>query len=336
MKVFMIGGTGLLGGEAAAELIRRGHEVSSLALPGVPSGAALPEQMKLDFGNYLELSDSEIRGYMNGCQGFVFAAGVDERLEGPPPIYEMFKKYNITPLERLLRIAKECGVKHSVVCGSYFAYFDRIWPDYKLAEFNPYIRSRVDQAAMALSFASSEFDVAILELPYIFGTQPGRKPVWTILVEQVEGMKGATMYPRGGTTMVTVKQVGQAIAGALELNRGGNNVPVGYYNKTWVELLTVVHSAMGVPEKKIRTIPNWMFKLGANKIVKDQQKAGLEGGLDFRNFYKVMCSEAFIDKDYIEALGVLPDDIDAAIADSVALAVQSLRGDAALVEMRGE
>ena len=42
MKVFMIGGTGLLGSEAARELIRRGHEVSSLALPPLPTGAMLP------------------------------------------------------------------------------------------------------------------------------------------------------------------------------------------------------------------------------------------------------------------------------------------------------
>lgn len=33
MNVFMIGGTGLLGSEAARELIKRGHSVTSMALP---------------------------------------------------------------------------------------------------------------------------------------------------------------------------------------------------------------------------------------------------------------------------------------------------------------
>ena len=38
MKIFMIGGTGLLGSQGAKELIERGHHVSSIALPPLPSG----------------------------------------------------------------------------------------------------------------------------------------------------------------------------------------------------------------------------------------------------------------------------------------------------------
>ena len=82
MKVFMIGGTGLLGSEAAKELIARGHEVTSIALPPLPQGAVLPPEMKIEYGNYLEMTDDEIRAHFKGCEGFVFAAGVDERVEG--------------------------------------------------------------------------------------------------------------------------------------------------------------------------------------------------------------------------------------------------------------
>ena len=110
MKVFMIGGTGLLGSEAAKVLIERGHEVTSIALPPLPEGAVLPPEMKIEFGNYLEMSDDELRAYLTGCEGFVFAAGVDERVEGPAPIYNLYKKYNIDPINRLLKLAKECGV----------------------------------------------------------------------------------------------------------------------------------------------------------------------------------------------------------------------------------
>jgi len=337
MKIFMIGGTGLLGSEGARELIRRGHTVSSIALPPLPAGAVLPPEMTISFANYLELTDEQIRGYLQGCEGLVFAAGIDERVEGPPPVYEMFKKYNITPLERLLRLAKECGVRHAVVCGSYFAYFDRAWPDLKLAENHPYIRSRVDQAKMALSFADENFDVAMLELPYIFGTQPGRKPVWVFLVEQIRSMPKVTMYPRGGTTMVTVRQVGHCIAGALEKNHGGSNYPVGYYNLEWTEMLRIVHKHMGVPDKKIITIPDWLFKLSTYAIARQQKKAGHEGGLNMPEFVKVMCAKAFIDRaTIVDKLGVEPDDIDAAIGESIKLCLDILDGKTQALGMKGE
>lgn len=337
MKVFMIGGTGLIGSEAARELIRRGHEVSSLALPPLPEGVVLPEEMHIDFANYMEMPDEKLKEYLEGVEGLVFAAGIDERVVGAPPVYDLFEKYNITPLERLLRIAKETGVKHVVICGSYFAYFDRAWPQLELAKHHPYIRSRVDQANMALSFADENFDVAILELPYIFGTQPGRKPVWVFLVEQIRDMPKRTMYPRGGTTMVTVKQVGQAIAGALENNKGGKNYPVGYYNMEWTELLSIFHKYMGVPDKKIVTIPDFLFKMSARGIEKKHKEAGIEGGLYMPEFAKVMTSNAFIDKKTIvEELGVEPDDIDAAIGESVKLSLEVLDGKVETVDMKGE
>ena len=47
----MIGGTGLLGCEAATTLIKRGHQVKSVALPPLPEGAPIPKEMELVFGD---------------------------------------------------------------------------------------------------------------------------------------------------------------------------------------------------------------------------------------------------------------------------------------------
>jgi nucleoside-diphosphate-sugar epimerase len=337
VKVFMIGGTGLLGSQAARELIARGHSVSSIALPPIPPGALLPPEMGIDFGNYMEMTDNELRRRFEGCEGFVFAAGIDERVEGPPPVYEMFRKYNIDPLERMLRIAKEAGVRRAVICGSYFSHFDKVRPEDQLARWHPYIRSRVDQEAMALSFAGPGFDVGILELPYIFGTQQGRKPVWIFLVEQIRGMKGATLYPRGGTTMVTVRQVGQAVAGALERTHGGVCWPIGWWNMTWQEFLTIVHRHMGCPDKKIITIPAWLFTMGTRRIKKAQEAAGREGGLDLAKFASLQCSNQFIDRAMgCEPLGVTDDDIDAAIGESIKLCLAILDGGTQAIGMKGE
>ena len=334
----MIGGTGLLGSEAAKELINQaGHEVTSVALPPLPAGAVLPPEMKIEYDNYLEMSDDDLRAYLKGCDAFVFAAGVDERVEGPAPIYDLYKKYNIDPIKRLLRLCKECGVRYAVICGSYFSYFARKHPEWELTKWHPYIRSRIDQEEAAMAFAQDGLNVAVLELPYIFGTQPGRKPVWVFLVENVMSMKHVTLYPKGGTTMVTVRQVGQAIAGAVEKNRGGKCYPIGWYNMTWPEMLAIVHKHLGVLGKKVITIPKWMYAIGGKGIIKDQKKRGIDGGLQMVKFADLQCSNLFIDKEEGSVpLGVQPDDIDAAIGDSIRLCKDIIEKKTEALGMKGE
>lgn len=337
MKVFMIGGTGLLGSEAAKILIERGHEVVSIALPPIPTGSNIPKEMKLELGNYMDLSDEELTAYFKNADAFVFAAGIDERVEGPYPVYDLFKKYNIDTVDRLLGLAKAAGVKHNVILGSYFSYFAKKWPELNLTKWHPYIRSRIDQETVALSYAEKGFDVAVLELPYIFGTQPGRKPVWLFLVEMIQNMKKKTMYPKGGTTMVTVKQVGQAVAGAVEKNEGGNAYPIGYYNMTWTEMLTVFHKYMGVPDKPIVTIPNCLYTLGGMQIKRNQKKHNIDGGLDMVKFTKLMCSNLFIDaSEGCTFLGVTEDHIDEAIGDSVKLCLDILNKNVETVDMKAK
>ena len=326
MKIAMIGGTGLIGSQAALELIERGHQVKTISLPPIPTGSHLPSQMEITLGNYMDMSDDDLRTFFQGCEGFVFAAGVDERIEGPAPIYDFFKKYNIDSLERLLGLAKECGIQHAVVCGSYFTYFVNSRPEVDLVGPHQYIRSRVDQQKLALSYADEHFDVAVLELPYIYGTQPGRKPVWVFLAEMLLATPEATYYPRGGTTMVTVKQVGQAIAGALERNRGGHAYPIGYYNMTWVEMLTICQQALGL-DKPIMTIPDDAYLTSSEQLMQQRRAEGFDPGLDMVKFADLQLSNMFIDKELgCVPLGVEEDDIVAAITDSMQLSQQIIAG----------
>ncbi|NLO37198.1 MAG: NAD(P)H-binding protein [Clostridiaceae bacterium] len=337
MNVLMIGGTGLIGSEAARVLIARGHTVRTLALPPVPQGAPLPQEMAITFADYMALSDEALGDHLAGCDGLVFAAGIDERVEGPPPIFTLFEKYNLTPLERLLRLAKASGVRRAAICGSYFCHFARLWPHLELERYHPYIRSRMAQERMALSFADADFSVAMLELPYIFGAQPGRKPVWLFLAEQVRGMPLATFYPPGGSAMITARQAGEALAGALERNRGGTCYPVGYANLSWTELLRIVHRHMGCPDKPVVTIPKGLFRLSCRAIRRKQRRAGHEGGLDLVRFADVMCANTFIEPALgAEPLGVSPDDLDAAIGSSFRLCLDILDGRREAIGMRGD
>jgi len=166
----------------------------------------------------------------------------------------------------------------------------------------------------------------------------GRAPVWTLIINVVRGMKGATFFPRGGTTMVTVKQVAQAMAGALEKTKGGQCWPIGYYNMSWKELYGIVHKHMGYKNRKVITIPDWMLKAGIKSMEKKLRKPGAEGGIYMPKFADIQCAETFIDKELgCIPLGVQDDDIDAAIGDSIRLSMDVVDGKIDnLVSMKGE
>ena len=339
MKVFMIGGTGLLGSEAARIFIERGHQVKSVALPPLPEGAPIPEEMELEFCNIYAKTDDEIKAMMAGYDCFVFAAGIDERVEFPAPVYDAYYKYNIQPLERILPLCKEVGMKSAVILGSYFAYLAKQRPDMKLTEKHPYIRSRIAQEEVAFSFADDNFDVSVLELPYIFGTQPGRKPVWVILIEQIKMMDKLplTMYPGGGTAMLTVRQVGEVIVGAAEKSKGAKAWPISMYNQTWKEFLKIVYAARGMGEnRKILSVAPWMMRMGLGKVKKEYAAKGIESGIDVDGLANIMDINLFIDRKYAVELGATEDDIKAAITDSIKVSQASYDGTVKLLEMKGE
>lgn len=337
MKVFIVGGTGLLGSEAAKELIKRGHKVVSVALPPIPEGANIPKEMEIHLGNILTMKDDEIKKLMKGCQGFVFAAGVDERIEFPAPVYDAYHKFNIAPLERLLPLAKEVGVKKAVILGSYFSHFAKTMPHLELTKHHPYIQSRIDQETVAFSFSDEKMEVMVLELPYIFGAQRGRKPVWSLYIDLLLPMKNSIYFPKGGTTMVTVRQVGECIAGALEKGRGKTAYPVGWENRTWPSLLKSVTTYMGFPEKNIVTIPTFLYTAFSFKMKNDYKKKGIQPGLDPVKFVKLMTSNLFIDKSIIKnELGVTDDNIEEAIKDSISYAMEIHNKNLNVVSMKGE
>ena len=339
MKVFMIGGTGLLGCEAARIFIERGHEVKSVALPPLPAGAPIPPEMDIEFCNIYEKSDEEIKDMLRGYDSFVFAAGIDERVEFPAPVYDAYHKYNIAPLQRILPLCKEVGMKNAVILGSYFAYLAKKYPELNATEKHPYIRSRINQEEVAFSFADENFDVAVLELPYIFGTQPGRKPVWVILIEQIKRMDKLpfTMYPGGGTAMLTVRQVGEVIVGAAEKSKGAKAWPISMYNLTWKEFLKIVYAARGMGEnRKIISVKPWMMRMGLGGVKKEYAEKGIESGIDVDGLADIMDINLFIDPKYSIELGATEDDIRSAIFDSIKVSQAVFDGKVELLGMKGE
>lgn len=325
MNVLIIGVTGLLGSEACKVFLENGDTVRGLSLPALPKGYKKDPRVELIFENYLTISDEKLDQVFHDVDYFVFAAGVDERVKVAPPAYDFFEKFNVTPLERLLKFAKKNQVKHAVILGSYFTYFVKTRPELNLTENHPYIKSRQNQLEMALSHQTDTFHVSVLELPYIFGTQPGRKPVWVFLLEMIKKMKPATFFSKGGTALITSKQVGHAIFNATRQEQS-NVYPLATANLTWRELFKIFHKYMGTPNKKIITLPNFIFKLVLKAMARKEKRAGFEGGLNLRKFGPMQCSKQFISPDLgAKLLNIPEDDINLAIKASVEQSLAALR-----------
>jgi len=314
----MIGATGFLGYHATRIFLERGHEVATVSLPPMPAKDLLPEEVKCTLADVNEMTDEQLTGLMTGYDAVVYAAGRDERITPPAPAWEFFKKNNVDSCRRIIALASAAGCTRAVVLGSYFAYFDRIWPEYELAKHHPYIRSRVMQAEEAIKAGGEKMDVMILELPYIFGSIPGRTPIWKdVLLDGFRERKSIACMG-GGTAAVTAKQVGQAIVGAVERGEGGKRYPVGGENIRFSALNRKLADLMGLEDKKIQKIPKWLIKIIFRKMTKAEAASGRESGADHVRMADIYYRDTFIDPEIVRSeLGVEKDNLDQALKETI-------------------
>ena len=294
MNVFIVGGTGFLGYYTTLELLKQGHSVSTVSLPPMPAKKLLPDEVKVELADLNKMCDEEVKRLLQGIDAVIYAAGVDDRSVPPKPAYPYFYQGNVVSTERLMRLARQAGVKRAVVFSSYFLYFDRIWPEMALVHKHPYIRSRKEQADAAINAGGDTLDVMILELPYIFGNMPGRVPLWQPLLRYIGSKLPAVFYVGGGTTMISVLDVAAAAVGALKHGKAGAHYPLGGENLTWVDFITRLSTLMG-KRKKVITLPKWLVKLGAAFVNLSYTLKSKESGLDMVPFIDLQTRNTFID-----------------------------------------
>jgi len=274
-------------------------------------------EVELVLGDLNATPDDTLREMLQGMDGLIFAAGLDDRVVPKSPAYPKFYEANVATTRRLIRLGKEAGIKKAVVFSSYFVACHRRWPELRLPEHHPYIRSRVEQIREALEEAGDDMAVSFLMLPYIFGSLPGKTPLWKPLISYLNSSLPWAFYPAGGSAMVTADEVGRAAMHALEAGRSGEEWPIASDNLTWVEFLGRLGKILNKP-KQVITLPNWLLKPAMAAVELGYKLKGKESGLSMVPFVELQTRNAFLDTEYSRTqLGYEKGDLDRALADTV-------------------
>ena len=293
-KLMIIGGTGFLGYYTAKLALSKGYEVASISildddLVNKDLDSWFPKEIKNTIMDVFTASKEEIQKALEGYDYMIYAVGPDDRYTPKAPAYEFFHTRLVDAVVKVFEAARDAGIKKAAVYNSYFAYFDRRYPEMELAKKHPYIRCRVEQAE-GVNRVKGNMEVVVLELPYIFGSMEARLPIWrdVFLDRYVNGHK-TVYFSKGSTTMTAVDHIAEAGIGALEHGKDGERYPIGDQNKSFRWMLDTMSQCKGV-KKKIVCPPTWLCVIGAKAIEKGFHKQGLEGGLDYALVMKEIMS----------------------------------------------
>lgn len=324
MRIVMIGGTGFLGYFITRELIHRGHHVVAIglrspALGSIPDGV---EVLQLDVD---KASIDDLSKVLAGSDVLIHGAGADGRFSSKAPALDAYRKSNVQPFHQLITTMKSAGTRRLVILGSYYTALQRLYPSLPIMTRSAYPISRLEQAEYALSQRGQDLEVAILELPYIFGAAPRRGTLWGYMMDTVLNAKGTISVASGGTACVTASQVGLATVGAVERNLTENFFPIGGENLSHMQIYMDFAKALGV-ERSFEILDYDSALQSANVQREKLLQAGIETGYDPIDLAYLQTQNLYLDSSSaMNALGYGPDNISNAIRETV-LATQQFGG----------
>lgn len=271
MKILIVGGSGLIGGDAAIYLKEHGHDVTIMAR-NKPTAAALAAMPFLK-GDYVndDFSDDRLAEF----DSLVFAAAADIRqlpYDGSISPSEFYSKVNNEAVPRFFSAARDAGIKRAVYIGT---FYPQVAPE-KIGVCD-YVTSRsiTDEAVRALS--TDSFNVCSLNLPFVLGHIPGLDiPHIGALVAYASGSLSElpVFAPQGGTNHISSRSVAQATLAALTAGESGKAYLLGDENYSWKEYLELWFDAAGntqaldVSEEDHPMLPNVIMFAGAGATIR--------------------------------------------------------------------
>jgi nucleoside-diphosphate-sugar epimerase len=304
MKILVVGGTGLIGGDAALRLAEQGHDVSIAARKPAPAPTAMAGLPFLA-GDYVAGDFAPDR--LSPFDAIIFAAGNDARHRAPDENeVAHLERANVLGVPRFFRAARDAGVRRAIYIGS---FYPQVKPEQ--VEKNTYVRSRLaaDEGARALS--APDFEVVCVNPPYILGRLDGLE-VHSLhahvhyALGLIPGVEPFALP--GGVNFMIIDALTDAVVGALHHGEPGKAYLVGDANLSFTEYFGSFRRAAGldpalpVRDEECPVIPDWsLYGGGRGSTVwfePDEQERVLlgyrRGGLDraFEQLVRAYAGEA--------------------------------------------
>ncbi|MET8277908.1 NAD(P)H-binding protein [Micromonospora sp. NPDC005174] len=285
MRILVVGGSGLIGAHVVEVLRERGHATTSVARTAQQGVDSL-----LDVGS---ASTDDLRSLLAGHDGVVYATRTDEQRALPKPIYPQFRRENVDPVVRLFTAARAEGLTRGVIMGSYYTYFDRLHPQWRLGERHTYIRCRLEQAGEGRAAAGPGLPVAVLELPFVFGRVGDRLPNWAGPLDRWARSRTPLVAPTGGSAAASARSVAEVTADALE-QASGADIPVADENLTWHDMLARIAEAVG-RRRRVGRLPTGAARTALRLGGASQALGRKESGINPTYLADLLLAELFIE-----------------------------------------
>ncbi len=270
MKILIVGGSGLIGGEAALHLAKNGHDITIMARkkPTTPCLAAF-NFLSADY-IYSDLATLGLSNY----DALVFSAAADIRnipIDGSMSPAEFYNQANDEAVPAFFAAAKAAGIERAVYIGTFYPQVapHQIGPC-------PYVTSRAVTDRKVRALADESFSVCSLNAPFVLGHIEGLLiPHLKVLVDYASGKltELPIFAPPGGTNHMSSKSIAQAVENALQRGQTGKAYLIGDENYSWQEYLQLWFEAAGnktplpVKNDDHPILPNMIMFAGVGETV---------------------------------------------------------------------
>ena len=318
MKVFVTGGTGLLGANLIRELFRRGYQVRAL----VRRGSDLRGIQDLDIELYEgDLSDEQ--NLYQGCKGFDYVIHAAALTPGFLTNFSDYLVANIRGTQNMVRAVERTQVNRMVYVSSccVFGGGSKECPGTELSEFtgfrlnSGYINSKYLAQKWVLSEVEKKgLPILIVNPTIMIGPYDCHPSSGEIILRVIR--QKIQFCPRGGMNFIDARDAALAICNALTMGSTGECYILASQNLTFTELFDKINRIYGKNGFKI-IMPGFIINtLGlTGNIISFLTHKNVK--LNYSNTRQMTYKSYFQGAKAARVLGLPQEPVDKAIHDAI-------------------